>query len=93
MNTYAVASDYHENNKVKDFLSEKFRLSCLSDFKKLPQIWVASSKTPMEDFIFQKGFRPQSCNFTEDWVSLRKVLKSASRIIRRSISSKIEDLI
>ena len=52
MNTYAVASDYHEKNKVKDFLTEKFRLSSLSDFKKLPQIWVESSKTPMEEFIF-----------------------------------------
>ena len=44
----SVASDYDENNEVKDF----FRLGCLSDSRKLPWIWVASSKTPMVEFIF-----------------------------------------
>ena len=36
----------------KDFLAQNFRLGCLSDFRKLPQICVASSNTPMEEFIF-----------------------------------------
>ena len=79
----SVASDYIENNKVKNFLGQNFRFGCLSDFKKLPRIWVASSKTAMEEFIFWKGCSPQSCNFTEDWVPLRKVFKSVSRIIGR----------
>ena len=48
----SVASDYHENNKVKDFLAQNFRLGCLSDLKKLPRIWAASSKTSLEEYIF-----------------------------------------
>ena len=28
----SVASDYHENNKVKHFLAQNFRLGCLNDF-------------------------------------------------------------
>ena len=93
MNSYAVASDYPENNKEKDFLTQNFGLGWLSDFNKLPHIWVASSKTPMEEFIFQKGCRPQSCNFTEDWVPFRKFFKNVSSIIGRPKSSKTENLI
>ena len=48
----SVASDYHENNEVKEFLAQRFWLGCLSDFRKLPRIWLTSSKTPMKEFIF-----------------------------------------
>ena len=40
----SVTSDYHEKNEVKDFLAQNFRLSCISDFRKIPPIWVASQK-------------------------------------------------
>ena len=46
----SVASNYHENNKVKDFLAN-FWSGCLSDFTKLPRVSVGSSKTLMEKFI------------------------------------------
>ena len=36
--SYAVASDYPENNKEKDFLTQNFGLGWLSDFNKLPHI-------------------------------------------------------
>ena len=74
----------------------------LTNFKMLSQ-WthmqwpknfrVASSKTPMEEFILWKGCRPQSYNFTEDWVPFRNYFKSVSRIIGRRKSSRIEDMI
>ena len=62
----SVASDYHENNKVKDF-RPNFRLGCLSDFKKLPRICMASSKRPIQEFILKKvaGLNPATLLRTE----------------------------
>ena len=51
---FSVSSDYHENNEVKDFVAQNFWLGCLSDFRKLPRIWVMPSKTPMEELILKK---------------------------------------
>ena len=34
----SLASDHHENNEVKDFLDQNFRLGYLSDFRKLSGI-------------------------------------------------------
>ena len=88
----SAASDYHEKNEVKDVLGQNFWLGCLSNFRKLPRIWVASSKTPMGEFIFHKCYRPQSCNFTEAWVPLCKFFKSVSRITGKLKHSRIGDL-
>ena len=48
----SVASVHHENNELKHILAQNVWLGYLSDFRKLPRIWVASSKTPMQEFIF-----------------------------------------
>ena len=73
-----IATDYHEKNEVKDFLARNFRLGYLSNFKKLPRIWVASSKTPVEEFIFKKNWVPL-CKFSRVFLELSEDLKAVEQ--------------
>ena len=91
----SVARDYHENNKVKDFLAQTFRLSCLSDFKKLPyhEFEWCPRKHLWRNSFFKKvaGLNPATLLRIEFfWVRFSGVFL---RIIGRLNSSRLDDLI
>ena len=91
----SVARDYHENNKVKDFLAQTFRLSCLSDFKKLPyhEFEWCPRKHLWRNSFFKKvaGLNPATLLRIEFFcVRFSGVFL---RIIGRLNSSRLDDLI